>query len=126
LNLALNKTHLDLQNHNFSEEFTQFMTSPFLKSSPEIIAETCLMALTGISYVLPRRADLVPIFEGVLDKNIDVILSSESLILKARMSLLLGYYADMLFKSNKEAFLKVMYFLVRSTMLTGNEKVVAL
>jgi hypothetical protein len=84
------------------------------------------MALTGISYVLPRRADLVPIFEGVLDKNIDVILTSESLILKARMSLLLGYYADMLFKSNKEAFLKVMYFLVRSTMLTGNEKVVAL
>lgn len=64
------------------------------------------MALTTISYILPRRYDLVPIFEEALAKNIDGILGGVSqqtplpmtqVLLKSRMSLLLGYYADMLF-----------------------------
>lgn len=101
---------------------------------PEIIAETCLVALTTISYILPRRADLVPIFEEVLARNIDTILipdpSAESniysIILRARMSLLLGYYADMLFSKYEEAFLKVMNFLFTSVAFTGEQKVIAL
>lgn len=36
------------------------------------------------------------------------------------MSLLLGYYADMLFKNNKEKFLQVMNFLLTSLSLTGD------
>lgn len=42
------------------------------------------------------------------------------------MSLLLGYYADMLFSKYEEAFLKVMNFLFTSVSLTGEQKVVAL
>jgi len=53
----------------------QFKDSLFLRSSPEIIGETCIVALTAISYILPRRADLVPVFEEVLAKNIDLILN---------------------------------------------------
>lgn len=42
------------------------------------------------------------------------------------MSLLLGYYADMLFKKFPDAFAKVMNFLFKSVELTGTEKVIAL
>jgi hypothetical protein len=42
------------------------------------------------------------------------------------MSLLLGYYADMLFKKYVDAFVKVIDFLVKSVALHGKEKVIAL
>lgn len=84
------------------------------------------MALTSISYIIPKRADLVPYFENVLAENIDLILSEKSILLRARMSLLLGYYADMLFKRFPDAFIKVIQFLIKSIELTGNEKVIAL
>jgi len=78
---------------------SQFLSG--LGTSQEIIAETCLVALTTISYILPRRTDLVPIFEEVLALNIDRILANGpevgNVLMKARMSLLLGYYAYMLF-----------------------------
>lgn len=54
-----------------------YIKSNFLSgegSTKEIIAETCLVALTTISYILPRRKDLVPVFESVLAFNIDLIL----------------------------------------------------
>ena len=95
-------------------------------SNPEIIGETCLVALTAISYILPRRADLVPIFENILAKNIDQILNQGSTLLRVRMSLLLGYYADMLFERYPEAFNKVIDFLIQSVGLHGEQKVVAL
>lgn len=46
--------------------------------------------------------------------------------MKSRMSLLLGYYADMLFLKYESAFLKVMDFLLESLSLSGPQKVVAL
>lgn len=104
-------------------------------SSKEIIAETCLVALTTISYILPRRKDLVPVFENVLAMNIDQILGQKlvtdgnqmgSILLRSRMSLLLGYYADMLFSKHEDVFLKVINFLISSVALHGSEKVVAL
>jgi hypothetical protein len=48
------------------------------------------------------------------------------ILMKARMSLLLGYYADMLFIKYESAFIKVMDFLIESLSLTGLQKVVAL
>jgi hypothetical protein len=42
------------------------------------------------------------------------------------MSLLLGYYADMLFSKQEEVFIKVINFLIHSVALTGLEKAVAL
>jgi hypothetical protein len=46
--------------------------------------------------------------------------------MKSRMSLLLGYYADMLFLKYESAFIKVMDFLLESLSLSGPQKVVAL
>jgi len=91
-----------------------------LNSPNEIIAETCLVALTAISYILPRRTDLVPVFEEVLAKNIDTLLSSGSVLLRVRMSLLLGYYADMLFEKHRSAFNKTMDFLIHSVGFHGD------
>lgn len=107
-------------------DFTAYRDSLYLQSSPEIIAETALVALTVIAYVLPRREDLVPIFDSSLAGNIDQILSQGSVLLRARMSLLLGYYADMLFSRHQQAFLKTTDFLFRSVSLIKNEKAIAL
>jgi hypothetical protein len=90
------------------------------------MGETCLVALTTISYILPRRTDLVPFFEKILAENIDQILSDKSILIRARMSLLLGYYADMLFTKFHDAFVKVMNFLISSVAYEGNCKVIAL
>ncbi len=68
----------------------------------------------------------MPLFEQVLAKNIDKILNEGSILLRARMSLLLGYYADMLFLKYDEAFNKVIDFLIKSVALLGDQKVVAL
>ena len=48
------------------------------------------------------------------------------ILMKVRMSLLLGYYADMLFTKYEAAFLKVMDFLLESLKLNREQKVVAL
>ncbi len=113
-------------NADFSQEYTLFQDSNFLHNTPEIIAETSLLALTAISYILPRRADLVPVFENALANNIDKILSERSILMRARMSLLLGYYVDMLFEKNRSAFLKTVDFLIKSVALVKEEKVIAL
>lgn len=42
------------------------------------------------------------------------------------MSLLLGYYADMLFEKYREAFIKTIDFLIRSVGLNKDEKVIAI
>jgi len=78
-------------------QLLDMQNDPFLHNQPEMIAETCIVAMTVISYILPRRKDLVPIFEETLSVNIDKILSVDTVLLRVRLSLLLGYYADMLF-----------------------------
>ena len=120
ISLALDPSKPKLDERFYNEDYLQFQESLFLKSSPEIIAETCIVALTSISYILPRRADLVPTFENVLASNIDQILSQQSLLLRVRMSLLLGYYADMLFERHHNAFIKVIDFLIHSVSLLGD------
>ena len=42
------------------------------------------------------------------------------------MSLLLGYYADMLFKDNPQAFKNIIDFLINSLSFTGEYRVIAL
>ncbi len=45
---------------------------PFLQRCPPVVvAETCILALTVISYILPKKNHLVPLFQEALAKNID-------------------------------------------------------
>lgn len=94
---SINKSLKQKLIDGISQDFSVFNNSSFMQSPPEIVVETCLVALTTISYILPRRQDLVPIFDRTLAENIEQILNKGSILLKTRMALLLGYYADMLF-----------------------------
>lgn len=69
-------------------------------------------------------------FEDSLAQNIDRLLiggeSQLSVLVRSRMSLLLGYYADMIFPKYEQAFVKVVDFLIQSLALTGMQKAVAM
>ena len=114
---------------------------PFLAlTAPAFIVDACLLGITVISYILPERKDLTEIFTKSMDINIDELLErkpvpqttnalliAQSVILRSRMSLLIGYYGDMLYVNNHEAFKKSTSFLFESIgMSQGAEKVVAL
>lgn len=47
-----------------------------------------------------------------MEANADAV--TEAVILRARFSLLLGYYADMMFTEHQEAFAKTINFLFES------------
>jgi len=98
-------------------------------TNPNIVAETCILALTVISYILPKRTDLVPYFEQTFALNADKLIQrvhldaskqsdptevATAVLLRSRLSLLLGYYADMLFVEDSAVFQKVMQFLFES------------
>lgn len=69
------------------------------------------MVLTVMSYILPQRKDLIGNFERTISTNVQYFLMdrstdkqdmddyqrAKSVVLKSRFSLLLGYYADILF-----------------------------
>ena len=91
----------------------------FLSRTDRIfIADTCLLALTCMSYVIPQREDLVTMFEDTISGNVatflkrapiagsevDVMEAAKTVILRSRFGLLLGYYADMLFTNKPEEF----------------------
>lgn len=65
--------------------------------SPEEIADCSMMALTMVSYIIPKRPDLVRIFDETMYNNYDKMTAKETILLRARLCLLLGYYADMVF-----------------------------
>ena len=104
-------------------------TCAFLqRTDPVFITDTCLLALTCMSYTIPQREDLVNMFEATVSSNVntfllrhpiagndvDVMEAAKTVILRSRFGLLLGYYADMLFKNNPEAFKKTLEFLLES------------
>ena len=58
--------------------------------------------------------------------NIDTPLG-QSIILRTRMSMLLGYYADILFTNHEVAFMQAIKFLFESmSFIEGHEHVLAL
>ena len=77
-----------------------------------------MLALTCMSYVIPQREELTTMFEEVIAGNVqtflhrhpiagndvDELAAAKTVILRSRFGLLLGYYADMLFANNPEAF----------------------
>ena len=97
--------------------------STFLnRNDPIFIADTCLLSLTCMSYLIPQRDDLIAIFEETISLNIQTLLkrnpipssevdikeAAKAVVLRNRLGLLLGYYADMLFTNDVEAFRQVL------------------
>ena len=81
-----------------------------------------------MSYVIPQREELTAMFEATITANVgtflhrhpiagsemDVMDAAKTVILRSRFGLLLGYYADMLFQNNPEAFRRTIEFLLTS------------
>ena len=57
------------------EAFWDMESDPFLANTePEFIVESCLLALTVMSYILPERSDLTVLFTNVMQININEML----------------------------------------------------
>ncbi len=106
---------------------TYITTSRLLtKSSQEDIIETCLMAMTDISYSTPSRKDIFLLFEKVLSENFSAIFDTASPLIKCRAALMLGYYADNLFQQDHALFVKIVEFLIKGISHEKEEKAFSL
>jgi len=87
---SIRKEQLDL--------FKEYENSAFLKGDKLVIAESCLVALTALSYVIPK------IFEETMSAHINDFVKTDSIIMRSRFALMLGYYADMIYKNKEDKF----------------------
>ena len=106
-------------NRVFGKETTEeglwdMENDPFLaNTAAEFVVDACLLGITVISYILPERKDLTAIFTSSMDINIDELLErkpipvtdnalqiAKAVVLRSRMSLLIGYYGNMLYVDN--------------------------
>lgn len=105
----------------------EFFKSRFLsKNRPEIIVETSIMALTIISYLLPKRLDVIKSLDFIIKKDQRLLTWEAPVIVKARMALFYGYFTDILFKDSEEKFKECLEFLLKSIDSPEDEQVVAL
>lgn len=83
--------------------------------------ETCLLIISVLSYILPKRNDLVDILERTLKENAQYFYANNNLpfILKSRFCLFLGYFSDTIFlhKDNKDLYNKGIEILIQSAIL---------
>ena len=115
----------------------EFFDHRFLsKNPPEIVIETCLISLSIISYLLPKRIDIIHSLNQMLVKNLDLLLSggnsdssevsnlNDGWLIQARMALFYGYFTDILFKEQEEKFNQSIKFLFEAVNYTGDKAVV--
>jgi hypothetical protein len=93
---SIRKEQLDL--------FKEYENSAFLKGDKLVIAESCLVALTALSYVIPKRPEMTTIFEETMSAHINDFVKTDSIIMRSRFALMLGYYADMIYKNKEDKF----------------------
>jgi hypothetical protein len=105
----------------------EFFKSRFLsKNRSEIIIETSIMALTIISYLLPKRQDVIKSLDFIIKKDQKLLTWEAPVIVKARMALFYGYFTDILFKDSEEKFKECLEFLLKSIDSPEEDQVVAL
>eukprot|EP01022_Parablepharisma_sp_SALTPOND_P006054 TRINITY_DN1245_c0_g1_i1.p1 TRINITY_DN1245_c0_g1~~TRINITY_DN1245_c0_g1_i1.p1 ORF type:complete len:948 (+),score=72.74 TRINITY_DN1245_c0_g1_i1:10012-12855(+) len=102
-------------------------TSVFLsKSTPELIIETSIVVMADISYLTPKRKDIFAMFENALAENCVTLFDSSSILIKCRLALMMGYYADNLFTGKMDLFVKMIEFLLQGISMENEVKVLAL
>lgn len=101
-------------------------TIPFFKLGKELVVETCLLGITVLSYLVPKRTDIFVEFERVLGEHLSSVLAMNSILVPARLTLLMGYYADAMFLNKDKEFNEVMEFLFRKLQVNNKrEKAIA-
>lgn len=101
-----------------------YEASNFIKTgTEEELIDVSILALTVLSYSLPKKMEFVGEFVRIIDTITQPLLSRDSELLECRLSLFLGYYIDILYKEDQSTFLGVLKLLVESLM--SNKKALA-
>lgn len=102
-----------------------FEDSRFFKyCSNKDMMDVSIMVLTMISYALPKNEALKKRFTEVLEKTTKPIMDQQDLILNCRLTCLLGYYIDILYKDQPDVFNSVIKMFI--TSLNQQEETLAL
>lgn len=124
----------------YEPSFGEWQQSRFLTSDPILVAESCLVVLTCISYIVPQREDLIAPLDETITATVGAMLTkrphgeagmspmdnAKAVILRSRFCLLQGYYADVLFTKDENAFKDSIQFLFESiAQQEGYDQVVA-
>ena len=87
----------------------------------EQLIDICLLVLTMVSYALPKDDALKVRFTKTVEKVTLPILERNNLLLECRLTIMLGYYIDILYKDDEEVFFKVIGMFLNS-LSSGPEK----
>lgn len=98
----------------------------FSRTSAELIIDTCILVMTNISYLTPRRKDIFFNFESVVKKHVDKLFKESTLLIQCRLALMLGYYADVLFDKDELKFHMILNFLIDCLTYENEKGVLAL
>ena len=88
------------------------LSSNFAKMSDETLIETTLLVITDISYLTPKRKDIYEIFEKSFTEHFLSLFGTTSTLVKCRIAMMLGYYADNIYSTNSKMFGEAMKFLI--------------
>lgn len=86
----------------------------FANNRKEVIIETSILCVTIVSFLLPKRADLVENLDVCICRNLEKLLKDSHYLIQARMALFYGFFADILFKKDEQKFNDSIEFLLRS------------
>jgi hypothetical protein len=96
------------------------------KCIPEEILETCLIAISGMSYAIITRNDSLLRIDNLMKERFGVLFMSSSTLIRCRLGLFFEYYLDKIFKDNQELFEEVLEFLVKSLALEKEDRACAI
>jgi hypothetical protein len=100
--------------------FDLIKSCAFMKhSKPDVIVDSAIMVLSLLSYMHSKQpyANIFNWVERVFTYYINDIINSDSILIKARYALFLGYLIDVLYRDNVEAFTNTLFFLFKSVDL---------
>lgn len=113
----------NLENYTYLKN--HFEESYFLKnSSQEDLIDCPMMMLTMVSYALPKYEALKIKYVQVVEKITPIIIGMGSLLLNCRLTVMLGYYMDIMYRDNDEMFINVIKLFLGS--LTAGKDELAL
>nr|QES95450.1 armadillo-type fold protein [Philasterides dicentrarchi] len=124
---------LKISNPNISDDqilplIQDQIQSIFVKqNSSESRIETSFLALSVMSYTIPKRVDIVTEIENFFRQNLPVLLNFNTMsgLVISRICMFIGYYSDTIFQSKQESdeqiYLQLIDYLFKCTQLTGKQ-----
>lgn len=90
----------------------------FTYCSDEELMDVSLLTITMISYALPKQEKLKQRFIDISEKITRPIMERNSTLLNCRLTIMLGYYIDILYKDDESIFFDVISMFIQSLSST--------